>query len=88
MSLKSNSTSLKYASESLKISISNYLNYIKNPSLENDFKMCIAANLSGKAASISKLQPHTLYLIHLHHYMELIISRVALNLSKFLKFNF
>ena len=30
MSLKSNSTSLKYASESLKISISNYLNYIKN----------------------------------------------------------
>ena len=73
MSLKSNSTSLKYASESLKISISNYLNYIKNPSLENDFKMCIAANLSGKAVVFLKLQPHTLYLIHLHHYMELIM---------------
>ena len=69
--------------------MSNYLNYINNPSLENDFKMSIAANLSGKAISISKTTaPHaisypftSLYGINHGH-------AVALNLSKFLKFNF
>lgn len=89
MSLKSNSISLKHATDSLKISMSNYLNYINNPSLENDFNMCIAANLSGKAISISKTTaPHaisypftSLYGINHGH-------AVALNLSKFLKFNF
>ena len=59
VSKKSNEKSVEYASKSLKISINNYTLFLNNPDLKNAAEMSIAANLAGKAISISKTTaPH------------------------------
>ena len=89
ISTKSNSESLLYAKKSLIISVDSYLDYINKPNLDNAFKMSIAANLSGNAISISKTTaPHAVSypftsLFNISHG-----HAVALNLTKFLKFNY
>ena len=89
ISKKSNPQSIKYAKKSLNISLKNYLDYIRRPSFKNTAAMCIAANLSGKAISISKTTaPHAVSypfssifgLSHGH--------AVSLTLEKFLFFNY
>ena len=43
----------------LEISLRYYLNFLKKPNLSNTSAMCVAANLAGKAISISKTTaPH------------------------------
>ena len=88
ISKKSNTLSTKFAKKSLDISIKYYLDYLQKPNFENTSAMCLAANLSGKAISISKTTaPHavsypltSLYNISHGH-------AVSLTLEKFLKFN-
>jgi alcohol dehydrogenase class IV len=59
VSKKSNAQSVDYATRSLKISVDNYLLFLKEPNLKNATEMSIAANLAGKAISISKTTvPH------------------------------
>ncbi|MDA7638946.1 iron-containing alcohol dehydrogenase [Candidatus Pelagibacter sp.] len=59
VSKKSNEKSVAYASKSLKVSIKSYVSFLNNPSLKNASEMSIAANLAGKAISISKtIVPH------------------------------
>ena len=61
MSVNSNFKSIKFASNSLKISLKNYLNFLNRPNLQYAKKMSEAANLSGKAIAISKTTaPHAL----------------------------
>tara|TARA_B100000029_G_scaffold169589_1_gene165835 strand:- start:326 stop:1426 length:1101 start_codon:yes stop_codon:yes gene_type:complete len=88
-SKKSNSKSLYFAKKSLRISLSNYINFVKKPSISNTYKMCIAANLSGRAISISKTTaphalsyPFTSYLGIDHGHA------VSLTFIDFLKFNY
>ena len=59
VSKKSNAQSVDYATKSLKISINSYASYLNDPNLKNAAEMSIAANLAGKAISISKTTaPH------------------------------
>ena len=61
LSLKSNSKSFDYSKKSLNYSFSNFSEFLKNPNSENTYTMCLAANLSGKAISISRTTaPHAL----------------------------
>tara|TARA_B100001123_G_scaffold50615_1_gene52199 strand:- start:697 stop:1812 length:1116 start_codon:yes stop_codon:yes gene_type:complete len=88
ISKKSNNQSVKFAKQSLKISFKNYLNYLKNPNFNNTSAMCLAANLSGKAISISKTTaPHAVSypFTSLHNISH--GHAVSLTLNKFLKFN-
>ena len=51
--------SVDYATKALKILSKNYLSFLEEPSLRNASEMSIAANLAGKAISISKTTaPH------------------------------
>lgn len=89
ISKKSNKQSVNFAKRSLKISLNYYLDFLKNPNKTNTSAMCLAANLSGKAISISKTTaPHavsypfsSLYNIGHGH-------AVSLTLNKFLRFNY
>ncbi len=59
ISKKSNTHSVEYASKSLRVSINSYISFLSNPNLKNATEMSIAANLAGKAISISKTTvPH------------------------------
>lgn len=59
VSKKSNNQSVEYASKSLRISINSYISFLDSPNLKNATEMAIAANLAGKAISISKTTaPH------------------------------
>ncbi len=59
VSKKSNDQSVHYASKSLKASINTYIPFLNEPNLSNASEMSIAANLAGKAISISKTTaPH------------------------------
>ena len=59
VSKKSNDQSVDYAVKSLKISTNSYINFLNDPNLKNATEMSIAANLAGKAISISKTTaPH------------------------------
>ena len=61
ISKKSNSESLDFAKKSLSISLKYFIDYLNKPSEENSSAMCFAANLSGKAISISKTTaPHAI----------------------------
>ena len=71
ISKKSNNLSVDYAYKSLKISTNSYISFLKNPNLKNATEMGIAANLAGKAISISKQQRHTLHRTHLLLYLIL-----------------
>ena len=89
VSKKSNEKSVAYASKSLKVSIKSYVSFLNNPSLKNASEMSIAANLAGKAISISKtIAPHaasypftSLFNISHGH-------AVGLFFEKFFKFNY
>ncbi len=89
ISKKSNEESVTFASKSLKISISSYISFLNNPTLKNATEMSIAANLAGKAISISKTTaPHaasypftSLFNISHGH-------AVSLFFEKFFKFNY
>ena len=59
VSKKSNDESVKYASESLRVSLNSYILFLNDPNLKNAAEMSIASNLAGKAISISKTTaPH------------------------------
>jgi len=89
ISLKSSNQSLVYATESLNLSLANYLKFIKKPSLNNCKNMSLAAMLSGKAISISKTTaPHALSYPFTSLYNISHGHAVSLTLEKFLKFNF
>ncbi len=89
ISKKSNQTSLSFAKRSLKISLKNYLKYLNYPNNNNTFKMAIAANLSGKAISISKTNaPHALSYPFTSIFGISHGHAVSLTLNDFLKFNF
>ena len=89
ISKKSNEESLKYASKSLEISTKSYIPFIEKPDLNNATEMSIAANLAGKAISISKTTaPHaTSYpftsLFNISHG-----HAVSLFFEQFFKFNY
>ena len=89
ISKKSNSESVKFAKKSLDISLKYYLNYLQRPNFENTSAMCMAANLSGKAISISKTTaPHAVSYPFTSLYNLSHGHAVSLTLEKFLKFNF
>ena len=89
VSKKSNDQSVDYAVKSLKISTNSYINFLNDPNLKNATEMSIAANLAGKAISISKTTaPHaTSYpftsLFDISHG-----HAVGLFFEKFFKFNY
>ena len=89
ISKKSTEESVEFALKSLRISLKYYLEYLKRPSITNSYKMCIAANYSGKAISISKTTaPHALSYPFTAHYGIRHGHAVSLTLNDFLKFNF
>jgi alcohol dehydrogenase class IV len=89
ISRKSNDQSVEFASKSLRVSINSYIPFLKDPNLKNATEMSIAANLAGKAISISKTTaPHaasypftSLFNISHGH-------AVGLFFESFFKFNF
>lgn len=89
ISKRSNEQSVEYASRSLNISIKNFISFVNNPNLKNASEMSIAANLAGKAISISKTTlPHaTSYpftsLFHISHG-----HAVSLFFENFFNFNY
>ena len=89
ISKKSNLKSIKFAKKSLNISLNYYLDFLKNPNQNNTAAMCFAANLSGKAISISKTTaPHAVSypftsLFNISHG-----HAVSLTINKFLTFNY
>jgi len=89
ISKKSNSKSIRFAKKSLNFSLKYYLDYLRKPNLENTSAMCFAANLSGKAISISKTTaPHAISYPFTSLYNISHGHAVSLTLEKFLKFNF
>ena len=86
---KSNLQSVNFAKKSLRISLKYYLKFLKNPNKENSSAMCVAANLAGKAISISKtIAPHAVSYPFSRLYKLSHGHAVSLTLDKFLKFNF
>lgn len=89
ISKKSNEISVEFAKKSLKISLKNYLAFLKKPNFENTAAMCLAANLSGKAINISKTTaPHAVSYPFTSIYNISHGHAVSLTLNKFLKFNY
>ena len=89
ISKKSTPQSINFAKKSLDISLKYYLDYLKKPNFENTSAMCLAANLSGKAISISKTTaPHAISYPFTSLYNISHGHAVSLTLEKFLKFNF
>ncbi len=89
ISKKSNNESVEFSKKSLKISIKNYLNYLKVPNFENTSAMCLAANLSGEAISISKTTaPHAVSYPFTSIFNISHGHAVSLTLNKFLRFNY
>ncbi|MDA8866713.1 iron-containing alcohol dehydrogenase [Candidatus Pelagibacter sp.] len=59
VSKKSNEQSVEYATKSLRVSVNSFIPFVDNPNMKNATEMSIAANLAGKAISISKTTaPH------------------------------
>ncbi len=89
ISLKSNNISVKFAKESLSISLKNFIPSIKKPTLYNTYKMSLAANLSGKAINISRTTaPHAVSYPFTAHFGINHGHAVSLTIEKFLKFNY
>lgn len=89
ISKKSNEKSVDFAKKSLQISLKYYLDFINKPNNENTSAMCLAANLSGKAISISKTTaPHAVSYPFTSIYNVSHGHAVSLTLNKFLKFNY
>ena len=78
-----------YAKKSLKLSLANFENFVNKPNYNNSMKMSIAANLSGKAISISKTTaPHALSYPFTAYFNIPHGHAVSLTLNEFLKFNY
>ena len=89
ISIKSNNESINFAKKSLFYSLKYFVPSLQNPNMENISKMCLAANLSGKAISISKTTaPHAVSYPFTAYYGISHGHAVSLTLEKFLKFNF
>jgi len=89
ISKKSNEKSVAFAEKSLEISLKYYLDYLNKPNSENTSAMCLAANLSGEAISISKTTaPHAVSYPFTSIYNVSHGHAVSLTLNKFLKFNY
>ncbi len=89
VSKKSNDQSLDFATKSLNISIDSYLSFLKNPNLKNASEMSIAANLAGKAISISKTTaPHAVSYPFSSFFNISHGHAVGLFFENFFKFNF
>ena len=89
ISKKSNEKSLEFAKKSLKISLTHYLDFLKKPNHENTSAMCLAANLSGEAISISKTTaPHAVSYPFTSIYNISHGHAVSLTINKFFRFNF
>ena len=59
VSRKSNDQSVYYASKSLRVSVNSFISFVNDPNMKNATEMSLAANLAGKAISISKTTaPH------------------------------
>ena len=88
-SMKSNLTSYKYAVDSLKLSLKNYLPYLKQSNTINSKKMLEAANLAGEAINISKTTaPHALSYPFTSYFGINHGHAVAITFNEFLKFNY
>lgn len=89
MSRKSNNDSVEFAKKSLNLSLKHFTNFVLKPNQENTCAMSLAANLSGKAISISKTTaPHAVSypftaLFNISHG-----HAVSLTLNKFMIYNF
>jgi alcohol dehydrogenase class IV len=89
ISVKSNIQSINYSKKSIKLFLENYKDFIKKKSLNQFYKISLAAYFSGKAISITKTTaphavsyPFTSYFgIHHGH-------AVSLTLNEFLEFNY
>ena len=89
ISVKSNTESINYSKKSIKLFLENYKNFIQKKSLNQFYKISLAAYFSGKAISITKTTaPHAVsypftsyYGIHHGH-------AVSLTLNEFLEFNY
>ena len=89
VSKKSNDQSVDYASKSLRVSVNSFVSFVNDPNMKNAAEMSIAANLAGKAISISKTTaPHaasypftSLFNISHGHAVSLFFER-------FFKFNY
>ena len=89
ISIKSNQKSVNFAQQSLKLSLKNYLDFVKRPNKTNTFKMCMSANLSGKAINISKTTaPHAVSYPFTSYFKVSHGHAVSLTLNRFLLFNY
>ena len=89
ISRRSNEKSKVYAEKSLKLSFNYFLDYLDKPNYENTSAMCLAANLSGEAISISKTTaPHAVSYPFTALYNVSHGHAVSLTLNKFLRFNY
>ena len=82
VSKKSNEQSVEYASKSLRVSVNSFISFVNDPNMKNATEMSIAANLAGKAISISKTTAHMLHHILLLLYLILVM---VMPLDYFLK---
>ena len=89
ISVKSNKKSVYFAKQSLRLSLKNYLNFLKSPNKNNTYEMCLSANLSGKAINISKTTaPHAVSYPFTSYFKISHGHAVSLTLEKFLLFNY
>ena len=89
ISRRSNEKSKVFAEQSLKLSFNYFLDFLNTPNHENTTAMCLAANLSGEAISISKTTaPHAVSYPFTALYNVSHGHAVSLTLNKFLKFNY
>lgn len=89
ISIRSTNISVKFAIKSLKYTLSSFLDSLKYSNHNSIKKMCIGANLSGKAINISKTTAsHAISYPFTSHFGINHGHAVSLTLNKFLKFNY
>lgn len=89
MSRKSNSKSIKFAIASLKLSLKNFLKFVKKPTMQNAKQMSKAANFAGEAIAISRTTaPHALSYPFTAHYGLSHGRAVSITFNEFIRFNY
>ena len=89
VSKKSNEKSVEYASKSLRVSVNSFISFVNDPNMKNATEMSIAANLAGKAISISKTTaPHAVSYPFTSLFKISHGHAVGLFFENFFKFNF
>ena len=89
ISIRSTNASVKFAIKSLKYTLSSFLDSLKHSNHNSIKKMCIGANLAGKAINISKTTAsHAISYPFTSHFGINHGHAVSLTLNKFLKFNY